>query len=90
MARTNGHCRVASSSQARYTRRMTMRDASYQTILEKLHQLPNEKVAEVEDFIDFLAQRQDDRHPARAVSELSERAFEKVWNNPDDAAYDQL
>jgi hypothetical protein len=69
---------------------MTMRDESYQTILEKLHHLSSEKVAEVEDFIDFLAQRQDDRHLARAVSGLSERALEKVWDNPDDAAYDQL
>ena len=69
---------------------MSMRDSTYQAILEKLQHLPSEKVAEVEDFIDFLAQRQDDRHLTRAVTQLSERALEKVWDNPDDAAYDQL
>jgi hypothetical protein len=74
---------------ARYTAG-SMRDPTYRTILEKLIALPSEKVAEVEDFIDFLAQRQDDGHLVRAVSTLSEQAVEKVWDNPDDAAYDQL
>ena len=31
-----------------------------QTILEKLRQLPPERLAEVEDFVDFLAHRQAD------------------------------
>lgn len=88
-ARSNGRPRVAGTPRARYTAG-TMRDPTYQSILETLNALPSEKVAEVEDFIDFLAQRQDDRQLARAVSALSERAVEKVWDNPDDAAYDQL
>ena len=59
------------------------------SLVEKLRRLPPDKVAEVEDFIDFLAQR-DDRRLTRAASKLSEKAFHTVWDNPHDAAYDHL
>jgi len=63
--------------------------AKEETLLQKIQSLPPEKAAEVEDFVDFLRQR-DDRRLTRAASKLSEKAFSKVWDNPDDAAYDQL
>jgi hypothetical protein len=44
---------------------------------------------EVEDFVEFLAQR-DDRQLTQAAAKLAEKAFRKVWDNPLDAAYDQL
>ena len=46
-------------------------------------------MAEVEDFVEFLAQR-DDRHLTQAATKLAEKAFRRVWNNPADAAYDRL
>jgi hypothetical protein len=46
-------------------------------------------VAEVEDFVEFLAQR-DDRELTQAAAKLAEKAFRKVWNNRADAAYDRL
>jgi hypothetical protein len=55
-----------------------------------MRDLSPEKVAQVEDFIDFLRQRQEDRRLTRAASKASERVFARVWNNPDDAAYDRL
>jgi len=58
-------------------------------LIEKIRGLPPEKAAEVEDFVDFLAQR-DDRRLTRAASRLSQSAFEKVWDNPEDAVYDRL
>ena len=61
-----------------------------QTLIEKIRTLPPERVAEVEDFVDFLRQRDEDRQMARAASKLSENAFQKVWDNPDDAEYDRL
>jgi Protein of unknown function (DUF2281) len=64
--------------------------APQRSILSKIQTLPPEKVAEVEDFIDFLRQRQDERALTQAATRLAEGAFEKVWDNPDDAAYDQL
>ncbi len=68
-----------------------MRKGSNQgsTLIAKLDRLPPEKVAEVEDFVDFLAQR-DERRLTRAAARLSQKAFRKVWGNPRDAAYDRL
>jgi len=61
-----------------------------QTLLKKIRTLPPEKVAEVEDFVDFLRGRLDDRRLVRAAAKISEDVFRKVWDNQDDAAYDKL
>ena len=61
-----------------------------QKLLDKIRSLPPEKAAEVEDFIDFLKQRESGRQLARAATQLSEDAFKKVWDNDDDADYDRL
>jgi hypothetical protein len=61
-----------------------------QKLLEKIKRLPPEKAAEVEDFVDFLSQRESERELARAASRISEDAFAKVWDNEDDADYDRL
>jgi hypothetical protein len=58
-------------------------------LIEKIRGLPPEKAAEVEDFVDFLTQR-DDRRLTRAASRLSQEAFEKIWDNPEDAVFDRL
>jgi hypothetical protein len=60
------------------------------TLLDKLDQLPPERVAEVEDFVDFLRHKDQDRHLTLAAAQTAEPSFKKVWENPDDAAYDQL
>ena len=60
-----------------------------QKLLEKIKRLPPEKAAEVEDFVDFLSQRESERELARAATRLSEDAFAKVWDNEDDADYDR-
>jgi len=60
------------------------------TLIEKLKNLPPERVAEVEDFVDFLRTRDGERAVVRAASRVAEPTFAKVWDNPDDAAYDQL
>jgi Protein of unknown function (DUF2281) len=61
-----------------------------QVLLEKLKALPPERRAEVEDFIDFLQNREADQHLVRAAARASEPAFKTVWDNPDDAEYDKL
>ncbi len=60
-----------------------------ETLIEKIKSLPPERVAEVEDFVDFLSQRED-RRLVQAATKLSEQTFQKVWDNADDADYDQL
>jgi len=59
-------------------------------LLEKISRLPPDRVAEVEDFVDFLAQRDTDRHLVRDAAGASEAAFAKVWDNPEDDLYDRL
>ncbi|MCE2487221.1 MAG: DUF2281 domain-containing protein [Desulfurellaceae bacterium] len=61
-----------------------------QILMEKIQILPPEKIAEVEDFVDFLRQRSEKQRLPRAAAKLSEVPFQKIWDNPDDAVYDEL
>lgn len=61
-----------------------------QHVLEKLEHLSPDRLAEVEDFIDFLQQRDQDKRLRRDFAHASEAAFVKVWDNDDDAIYDTL
>jgi hypothetical protein len=62
-----------------------------QTILEKLRSLSPERVAEVEDFVDFLTHRQgEERSLTHAAGQLANAAFTRIWDNPADADYDRL
>ena len=59
-------------------------------LIDKLEALPPERVAEVEDFIDFIKQRDQDRQLTQAVTKAAEPSLQKVLVNPDDAVYDAL
>jgi len=61
-----------------------------QTLIEKLRSLRPERVAEVEDFVDFLRRRDEDQRLVQAAAKLSENTFQKVWDNTEDADYDRL
>ena len=61
-----------------------------QDLIEKLKTLPPERRAEVEDFVDFLRTREEERALVRAAARTAEPAFANVWDNVDDAAYDHL
>jgi hypothetical protein len=69
---------------------MPMPNRTDDELLEKIRSLPPDKLAAVEDFVDFLRERDADRRLARATMRLSEDAFRRVWDNPDDADYDRL
>jgi hypothetical protein len=69
---------------------MSTEDSIERNLIEKLRRLPPERIAEVEDFIDFLHARQESRRLVNESLQLSEAAFQQVWNNPDDADYDRL
>lgn len=58
-------------------------------LIEKIKALPPDKIAEVVDFVVFLAHR-DDRLLVESASSISEPALAAVWNNPEDAEYDNL
>ena len=44
-------------------------------LIEKLKQLPPHKVAEVEDFVEFLRTREDDRRLTQAASKRPKQAL---------------
>ena len=60
------------------------------TIVEKLRNLPPEQLSEVEDFVDFLSARDQERKLVQTASIVSETALNAVWDNPLDAEYDRL
>jgi hypothetical protein len=66
-----------------------------QALIRKIGALPRERIAEVEDFVDFIAMkdsamRAEDRALVRAATTASSPAFAAVWNNPEDDVYDAL
>jgi len=61
-----------------------------QVILDKLHRLSPEKISEVEDFVDFLQQRELENQMIQAAAQLAEPSFQAVWDNSEDSAYDRL
>ncbi len=74
----------------RSTRETMQGDQKVRGLFAKLQTLPPDKLIEVEDFVDFLRVRDEDRHLVTAATRLSEATFAAIWDNPDDAAYDQL
>jgi len=64
---------------------------SEQRIIEKIRKLPFDKIVELENFIDLLYQRPNSSQALVTTStKLSEAGFTKIWDNPEDAAYDNL
>ena len=64
--------------------------ANEQSLIEKIRQLPPQRLAEVEDFVDFLRAREQERALVHAAARASEPAFAKVWENQEDEVYDAL
>ena len=60
------------------------------SLIDKIKALPPDHLPEVEEFVDFVAARAQNRAVVRAAAAASAPAFEKVWNNPEDDAYDAL
>ena len=69
---------------------MSLHQDRERSLVQKLRELPPERVAEVEDFIDFLRQRAGDRQAKADFMRRSEDALRTVWDNDEDAAYDDL
>jgi hypothetical protein len=65
-------------------------NVNVRNLAEKIQALSAEQIAEVEDFVEFLQFRGQERALTRASAAASQRAFEAVWNNPEDDIYDAL
>lgn len=64
--------------------------ATEKQLIEKIKQLPPRRLAEVEDFVDFLRTREDEQRLTQAATRASEASFAEVWNNDEDAVYDRM
>ena len=64
--------------------------ATEQVLIEKIRQLPPQRLAELEDFVDFLRIREDEQRLTQAATRVSEASFAAVWDNDEDAVYDRL
>lgn len=58
--------------------------------MAKLKKLPPERIAEVDDFIDCLSQRDSDAAITHAAKMASEPGLQQIWDNEADAEYDHL
>jgi len=61
-----------------------------QALIKKIEALPAERIAEVEDFVEFLGLREQERALTHAAAAASAAAFAAVWGNPEDDVYDAL
>lgn len=59
-------------------------------VVEKLEHLSPDCLAEVDNFIDFIRQRDRDKYLRQDYTQASEATFAKVWDNDEDAIYDKL
>ena len=58
-------------------------------LMEKIRSLPPDKITVLQDFIDFLLTRSEASVLVDTATKLSEAAFAKIWDNPEDAEYDE-
>lgn len=65
---------------------MTVKDM----IKDEIERLPENILAEVFDFIQFLEIKKEKSLLVKSSQELSGASFEKIWNNDEDAVYDSL
>jgi hypothetical protein len=65
-------------------------NAAEQNLIEKNKQRAPQRLAEVEDFVDFLRARDDEQRLTHAAAKASEGSFAAVWDNDEDAAYDRI
>jgi hypothetical protein len=62
----------------------------HKELFNKIRRLPLEKVAVVNDFVEFLSHRGEKDSLVWTVGKLPEKSFQKIWDNQEDAEYDNL
>jgi hypothetical protein len=59
-------------------------------IKKEIDKLPEDVLAEVFDFIQFLEGKRERDLFVRSSQELSATSFQRIWDNDEDAAYDTI
>lgn len=89
LAALNGRSRRCGKIKERQVLERDM-NSNLNTLSEKIQTLSAEQITEVEDFVEFLRFRRQDRELTRSAAAMSTPAFESIWNNPEDDVYDAL
>jgi hypothetical protein len=61
-----------------------------QALLQQIQALPPERIAEIEDFVAFIAAREQELSFVRAAAAASAPAFAAAWDSPDNDIYSAL
>ena len=69
---------------------MQVQTQQIEQLANKLQTLSPERIMEVEDFIDFLRQRDENRQLTQLAMNASQSTLNTIWDNTDDAEYDRL
>jgi hypothetical protein len=64
--------------------------AKAEGLLAKIQALPEDRIAEIEDFVDFIREREQGLKITRAAGAASVPSFAAIWDNPEDDIYDAL
>jgi hypothetical protein len=59
-------------------------------IKKEIDKLPEDILAEVFDFIQFLESKREKHFLVRSSQELSAASFQRIWDNEEDAVYDKV
>ena len=59
-------------------------------VMQKIQQLSPSRMREVENFIDFIKQRELEEQLTQTAKLSAESSFNQVWDNTEDSSYDQL
>jgi hypothetical protein len=70
--------------------RMARKAVNETDLVKKIHELPQEQINVVDKFVDFLRARRTEHSLRNAMTAVSDPVFERIWDNPEDAAYDKL
>jgi hypothetical protein len=68
----------------------TAMSTTVQALIHKIERLPPQRLAEVEDFVDFLHAREDDKRLTQAAAKAGEASFAAAWDNDENAVYDRM
>ena len=69
---------------------MQVQTQQIEQLANKLKTLSQERITEVEDFIDFLRQRDENQQLTQLAMNASQSTLNTIWDNADDAEYDRL
>jgi len=60
------------------------------SLKREIDKLPEDLLAVVYDFVQFLEMKLDKNLLAKASQEMSQASFDNIWDNEEDAVYDHL